>query len=229
MNTTSDKTNAVRVKKDDEQTSSTNKRSNLEEYTNKLLTDAIQLRSKYFDENLNIKNLKWWKKEESDKEKYYDFKKIINSIFSKDETIKEAVKLTSTPKAKELAEKYEKDLLQMFTHLLELVHHPSRNIAAGHDSVHTAYDGYEILNYIKGIDNPVEEIATYFWSLLHDLWRTDEIEFKWWQQLDDSHALYSLIYLFQELRSFKKRFYKEHNNIKDEEKKRNRRNFKSFF
>ncbi|MEI6673427.1 MAG: hypothetical protein WCL02_09395 [bacterium] len=34
------------------------KKSNLEGYTNKLIADAIQLRNRYFDEKLNTKNLK---------------------------------------------------------------------------------------------------------------------------------------------------------------------------
>ena len=102
---------------------------------------------------------------------------IIKKLFSSPEAIQDAIKITSTQEAKELLQKYEKDLLEMFTYLLEAVHHPSRNIAAGHDSVHAAYDGYEILDYIKEIDDPSQRIATYFASLLHDIGRADEIEF----------------------------------------------------
>jgi hypothetical protein len=42
-----------------EKTQERNKKdTNIQKYTNKLIADTLHLRNKYFDEDLNIKNLK---------------------------------------------------------------------------------------------------------------------------------------------------------------------------
>jgi len=94
---------------------------------------------------------------------------LIKKLFSSEKTIQNAIRITSSYETEEFLKKYEKDLLEMFSHLLEAVHHPSRNVAIGHDSVHAAYDDYEVLDYVNGIDDSAERIATYFGSLVHDI------------------------------------------------------------
>lgn len=187
---------------------SNDKASAQQAYIADLIKQTLLLRSKYFDGTGNLVDLSPGQ----------NLKNIVKDLFQSDQSIQEAIQLTNSDQAKACFELLQDEMLAIFSHLLALSQHESRNKAIGHDSTHAAYDGYEILEYTTPIQDPVERVATYFWSLAHDLGRSDEVEFKGWQVNDEHHALYALMYLFQELRNHSKAFCARHPQLDTPEK-----------
>lgn len=183
-------------------------------YTDSLIANATTLRDKYFDPT-NKLSYRVLRTLEDGKE--VTFREVMARFCNNQKTIEEAKAITSTPRAKEIFTEFEPYILDMFNHLADLMNHPSRNDAAGHDSVHATYDTFEVLDYMEWLDDPVEKTAAYLWSLVHDAGRTDEIMYKWGQVLDDSHAYFSILYLIQEFRNTKEKFISEQKHLTKEE------------
>lgn len=189
-------------------------------YISDLIKQTLKLRNKYFDSTWNLVDLG---------NSGHNIKNIVNELFLSDQNIQEAIHITSSEKAKECFAFLQDDMLAIFSHLLTLSQHESRNKALGHDSTHAAYDGYEMLEYTPSIQDPIERIATYFGSLAHDLGRPDEVEFKWWQVNDEHHALYALMYIFQELRNHSRSFCARNTQLSSTEKEEIETISKAFF